>query len=533
MPHLESIKTNISVRTPGIIRFNGSPSAELFTKELEESVRGALEHNLSTEETSDFPKGFAVASLPGHPWDDTCWSRDAGVFLREAALWGYFNEAVLVAGHLLSHVEANPVGYYTYPMFFKHHEKNWGYEMDGTAAVVIGMARLWQRLDNGIAIKEKLYEFLAGERSPAAFILKRLKDEPLIGGSGEFGGGWGVEGNWYNVVQNGMLRQALLACAEVEDECGHDAKAQALRDGASALFGNILKHLVDEKDGSWLWCIDPHTLLPDEAALNHPLTSAAASVNGAGSCYADAEGLEPVAASWPGVAASKATLARVYNGSRTRREQHQKYGMCTFVDSEDTGWLPGWASWLSYCDCYAAEAMLLLDRTDLLDPTMNWIAAATYMGGSPSAGFIAKLALGEAEVDFTRPACDFWFTERNFSPDFKGERDIGCGKLNLINVAEPMKLARMMLGVDDRYSGEVYIVPRLPDSWTGLEAGNWPVKTARGVVRVDIAFEKKPGNKFTFRLTAVEGKAIHRLTVRFPGGARKTYEEASEILETV
>jgi hypothetical protein len=520
----------------GTIRFYGNQTAELFSKELDESLQGVIENSVIAYDASPFPKGFVRSSLPGHWWDDTSWTRDAGGILRELALWGRLEQAVLVAEFLRTHVGHNPEGYHTFPVYFRPGAQapgaDWGTEMDGTSAIVIGMVRLWQRLPAGHEMKDKLRRFLTGADSPIAYVVKKAGEHPLIAGSGEFGGGWGVEGEWYNIVTNNLVRQALLACAEVEEECGHPDKARVLHDTAARLGDNIQKHLVDAKDGSWVWCISPQTMTADAAVVNHPQVRGTASINGASSCYADAEGLEPIAAGWSGAAPARMTLDNIYNNYAVRKAQFEKYGMCTFVDFNERQPIPSYASWLSYCDCFAAQTMLLLDKTEALDKILTWIAATTYMEGSPTADFIRDLAQGKADVNpGERGRSRYWFTERNFSPDFTGERDIGCGKLNIVNVAEPMKLARLMAGIDDRYADTVRIVPRLPASWTGVECRNWPVKTKDGVVNLNLHFVKKPAGRFALRLEVEAGKSIPRLAVRFPDGTRKDYGPVAGTLE--
>ena len=506
---------------PASIKFYGHQSADLFSREIQESIKGVFNHNLVNSDVDQFPRGFVKTSLPGHPWDDTCWTRDCGIFLREAALWGHLDQAIIISDYLLTHVTKNPEGFYTYPMFLKGAEKGCGDELDGTAAIIIGMVRLWQRLPAGHNLKDQLYRFLSDQASPVAYISSKLDQHRLVAGSGEFGGGWGVDGEWCNVVQNSLLRQVLLVMAEVESENGNQATTLALQGKAARLLALITQNLVDPKDGSWIWCIDPHTMKPDLSVSLEPRVKGTASINGAGSCYADGEGLDPVGDTWPAAQNMIATLNKIYNQYPVREEQFAKYGMCTFVDADPSLPLPGYTSWLSYCDCYAAQILLLLDKTDLLDKVVTWITAATYMAGSPSADFIRELSQGNAAVDFNRSPSAFWFTERNFSPDYKGVKDIGCGKLNLVNVAEPMKLARLMLGIDDRYSEEVRMVPRLPDSWIGMQASNWLVKTKQGVVSVDVIFERNQEGGFDLQLTIEEGQIIPYIDVRFPDGTRK------------
>lgn len=518
---------------PATVRFYGSQSAKLFSREIEASVKGAIENNLFYAETAEFPKGFARSSLPGHPWYNTSWTRDAGTFLRELALWGYIDEAALVAEYLRTHVALNPDGYYTFPNYFKGKSDGWGVEMDGTSVVVIGMVRLWQRLPSDHDLKKKLQDFLTMDNSPVAYIVKKLHEQPLIDGSGEFGGGWMIKGRWYNIVSNILSHQALLVSAEMEEECGSMMKSQALRTSAAKLMENINKYLIDHIGGTWIWSISPVTMQPDSAVLNNMHVKGVASINGAMGSYADASGLEPVANGWTGIGPAFGTLKKIYTYP-IRKKQFEKYGMCTFLDSTSQSTpVLNYASWLSYCDCYAAQTMLLLDKTETLDKVMTWIAGATYMGGIPTVDFIQKLTLGKAKIVFNAPDSTFWFTERNFSPDYAGLIDRGCGKLNIVNVAEPLKLARIMLGIDDRFSDTVKIVPRLPGSWTGVEAFNWPVKTKTGVIHIDLTFEKRAGKQAVIQLKVRGNKTIPNLAVRFPGGTRKECSSVSGTLKLI
>ncbi len=495
-----------------VITFHGNQAAEMFSREVFESVRGALALNVQQEDDGSTPRGFAAASVQGRVWHDTCWTRDCGAFLRELALWGRTAQAQDVALYLMDHVSLSPEGYRVYPRYFRGRETGFGTELDGTAQIVTALVRLWQRLPGGAA-RSHIRTFLTSPTSPAAYMCHKLARQPLVEGSGEFGGGWCGAGEWYNVVQNMLVRQALLAMAEMRQECGEDAAAREDRACADALLTRM-DRILAAPDGGWRWCVHPQTLQEDDSLLGLPTIRGTAAINGAAAAFADAEGLLPDAAGPHRRGLS--TLRRVY-AMPARQSLYERFGMCAFVESPDEAYLPGRASWLSYCDCYAAETMLLWDDLSGLDTVMNWIAASTFQGGHPSADFLRAVRENRAQLDAAAPPDAFWFTERNFSPAFAGERDEGCGRLNLVNVAEPMKLARMMLGVDDRFGREVFIAPRLPASWIGVQASSFPVKAGRGVAFCDLLFEKSDG-KPALTLSVREG-VIQALAVRFPDGS--------------
>ena len=87
--------------------------------------------------------------------------------------------------------------------------------------------------------------------------------------------------------------------------------------------------------------------------------------------------------------------------------------------------------------------------------------------------------------------------------------------MNLVNVSEPLKVSRLMLGVDDSSFETIRMIPRIPDSWQGVEARNWPIRSRSGVVRADILFERKgTGGEFTLKFAP--GEEVDNLEVRMP-----------------
>ena len=104
---------------PGSLRFFGSTTADLFTREIEESFRGALRLNFVAEAGGGFPIGFVRASPPGQSWSDTMWTRDGGTFMRELTMWGNYEHAACLAECLGKLVEKNQEGFYSFPEYFR------------------------------------------------------------------------------------------------------------------------------------------------------------------------------------------------------------------------------------------------------------------------------------------------------------------------------------------------------------------------------------------------------------------------------
>jgi hypothetical protein len=488
------------------LRFFGSPDADLFTKELDESFQGVLEKNYYAQARDGYPAGFVSASLPGFPWAGTMWSRDGGTFMRELVMRGYYQHAALLAECLMHLVEKNQNGFYSFPEYFKGSQPGSGNEMDGTTSIVIGMVLLWERLPDGSPTRKDIQQFLFQEASPLNEIQFELREQPLVAGSGEFGCGLGVHGLCYNVAQNNLVRLALLAAARMADESGDGARAGEYRRSAARVSDAMNKYLVDQ-DGAWIWCIDTKTMKPNSLVLNAPGNKGIGSINGVASMYADVLGLQPLASSWTtDFQHSEKTFQQLYN-TPLRKTEFDHYGMWTQFDILAGGLLTS----PSYGQGYAIQTMLLFDNMAMAERALSWLVNATYRP--------------VAEYKLHRDSA-YYFYERTYSPDAVGKIPLeeGCGALNLVNVSEPMKVSRLMLGVDDHSLEETDIIPRIPPGWTGVEAHNWPIRTHTGIVRADILYQKSESGA-DFALTLPPGEQIDDLKVRMPAKSGFVWRE--------
>jgi hypothetical protein len=242
---------------PGCLDFSGNRTAELFTCEVRESLAGVLRHNLYGPERG-VDAGFLSASMPGRACAGQFWSRDGGTFVRELVHWGYFRTAAKVMDCALSLVEKNADGFFAFPMYWLPGQPASGHELDGTAAITIGLAHLCRRLETGDPRRECYYQFLHDASSPLAMLHQANAGRRLIAGHGEFGGGMGVDGLHCNAVQNGLCRLALMIAAEIEDEFGDHGTAARHRALALQIAQEMAKRLA-APDGGWLWCINADT----------------------------------------------------------------------------------------------------------------------------------------------------------------------------------------------------------------------------------------------------------------------------------
>lgn len=490
---------------PVMLRFYGSKDADLFTLELQASFDGVLKEDFYSSARDGFPAGFISASAPGRGWAGTMWSRDSGTFIRELVMRGYYEHASLLAECLINLVRKNPDGFYTFPRYFKASQPGWGTEFDGAGAIIIALTDLWERLPAGNPTRRHIQQFLFQDSSPVGYFRLALEKQPLIPGSGEFGCGMAIPGECYNVVQNALVMLSLKAVARMADETGDHAKAGECRRLADRISDGIELYLVGE-DGSWIWAINTTTLKPDPSILNNPVNLGTGSLNGVAAMYADVLGLLPLQSSWPGIEHSENTFSDLYE-TPVRKQQFMHYGIWTQTDKL----ADGLGSSPSYGQGYATQVMLLFDRLAMAGKALSWLSNATYR---PVDGYTLHRD------------SRYYFYERTYSPDAAGKitLDEGCGALNLVNVSEPLKISRLLLGVDDLDPATLLLVPRIPPQWKGVEAENWPLLTSRGIVRAHIRFERR-GTGAELSLQLATGEQIDHMRVRMPSRDGYTWHD--------
>ena len=506
---------------PGRLEFSGSPEAELFSREVAESLAGILRENLIPQRTPDgYPPGFVRASVPPRPWWDTMWTRDAGTFLRELVGWGYFEHAALVARCLIESVAQNAQGFCAFPEKLYPGKPEAGEEIDGTAAIVIGLVHLWRHLPPTHPFCATLRDFLHRPSSPVRYLQHQARVQGLIAGTGEFGPGCSVDGHYCSCVQNNLAMLALLAAAEMEAAAGEPALASDYRTTARGLSEKMLATML-YPDGSWMWGVRPEDHRPDPGILDEPVNRGTGLHNGVASMYADVLGLDPVGAGWPLAGPCWKTFERLLSAP-LRREQFERHG---FWPQWDPPFRGGLSSGPSYGEGYALQTMLLYDRLDLADRSLRWLARATFEATPQPFNALHR----------TSP---YHFYERTYSPDAPGrvEFEEGCGALNLVNVTEPLKIARLMLGVDLAADGEVRLFPRLPACISRITARQWPLRDGQTVVTADIDLVRQPGGALDVSVRALGQERISQLSLRYrlgEGTIAQTHHDVTELKVTL
>jgi hypothetical protein len=512
---------NLQSDSPGRLTFFGSADADLFTKEVNESFKGALALDYVSQPGGKYPLGFLNASPAGQPWYGTMWTRDAGTCMRELVYWGYYAHACQVAQCVMDFVGTNSDGFIAFPRYIDPQQGRLsGSEMDGQAATIMAMVALWERLPAADPFRARLYQFLHQASSPVRSLHHFMENGPLVPGSGEFGGGMNKDD--YNVVQNNLCALAFLSTAEMEEAMGDYATAKQWRKDAKTLFHNIGKYLIN-RQGSWIWGVDLKTLKPNHTDTDSATLGGSGGLNGVVSMSADVLGFDPTTWPWSGALVNgEKTFDELYAFPQ-RKEQFEKYGFWAQMNYTHQGLLTS----PSYGQGYALQDMLLFDRLDMADHGLDFLAQTTYKAPN----MVFKLDFKNKLYNYGRLS-PYYFYERMYAPEAKGkiEMTAGCGPLNLVNVSEPLKVARLIAGVDDTSLNEVRIIPRLPPSWSGYHLENWPILTRHGVVRADISYERKDG-AVNFVLQVKSGGAIPKLAVRLPGKNKPIWKRQDNVEE--
>ena len=314
-----------------------------------------------------------------------------------------------------------------------------------------------------------------------------------------------VSGDCVNLVQNNLVRLALDAVSRMEKALR--LTKQSVQDASLALkLRESMQRYLVAPDGSWLWAVDPQTLKAEPRVLMAKVNLGFGGMNGVASMSSDVLGMEPLATEPDVMRHSVKTFEKIYEEPE-RKQQFDRYGIWTQFDSIGGGALTS----PSYGQGYALQTMLLTDHLQMADKALRWLADATYQ------------PIPEYQLSRTSP---YFFYERYYSPLAVGRVNLaaGCGALNLVNVAEPLKVARLILGVDDSDPSTTVLLPRLPPSWKNMEAHNWPILTNHGVVRADISFTAS-GKGAVIRMTMRDKDSLTHLRVRMPSSVGYVWRE--------
>ena len=355
-------------------------------------------------------------------------------------MFGDFPRAVVHVRCLLNLLTTNAQGYFALPEHFEGTAPSGTLTAEeGTAALVMNLVMLWQRLCHAergahAAACEQWADFLSSPSSPVEFWHSLLDGDGdgkvgLVPGSGEFGGGCcavpGID-SWlyYNSVQNSAVANGLRAAAVFEATRGNSSAAARHSATAEKLRRSLERVLTNDTDGGWVWAVNTSTLKPDTLLLTNPANIGFAGVNELLAGLNDGPAAEWAVSqsSWPaGVERANRTFYRLLDAP-LRRQLWEQYGIYTQFDVlVQAGGAPGHGS-SAYGHDYALQVMLMQDELEMAGRGLALLANITHDAGQKYSAYN--------------------FFEQFAVPKSPNQARVGCGELNLVNVMAPIKIAR-------------------------------------------------------------------------------------------
>ena len=237
----------------GSLNFSSAASAwpALFAELAAASFDGAMSYDYSNPQ--GMPEGYIQSSPQPQPWWGTMWSRDAATFLRECVLWGDLLTASATAQVLMELAPLNSLGFFAFPGRFdllKLGDTSLS-EVDASAGIFISTALLWKRLPAHHPSRASLFDFLLGNRSIVRGFKAQLLRQPLVHGSGEFGGGAFTPGEWVNVAQNAFVAAAFDAAASISSSSGGGVDGDDWAADADSVRAAMLDIMINATTGGW------------------------------------------------------------------------------------------------------------------------------------------------------------------------------------------------------------------------------------------------------------------------------------------
>ncbi len=384
--------------------------------------------------------GFIDASFPRGIFYGGYWVADAGPTVLELAKWGYYDLAKQASNYY-----ANVADYYN--------------SDNGAAGLIFATMAYLMKTDNytGAYTADTWPKLKAG----LDYYSGQIDTNPY---HMVMGNNWETTSNGYGIYNNSIAYFALLAGAEAASRTGHASDAANWNSHAATLFNNINTYLKTTADVSWLGKTIPAN------TFRYGLSTSGGNVS---ECHAG----------WFGVGNQE----ELFYGMKGNAIPDWRTAVNTMLDYHSSNFWSDWKAYghnrgfgtdygvLSERGGWPVSAMLMGDRMDMVQKNMNHI-----IYNSTDLNF----ANDNEGVQETSP----WVLVREVDKDDDGitGADVGNGgeveDMNLVEYIITMKNVRLMAGIDDALSGSgnLVVMPRIPENWKGAKVNRWPVVYKNG-----------------------------------------------------
>ncbi|MCL5291836.1 MAG: hypothetical protein M1548_04805, partial [Actinobacteria bacterium] len=395
-------------------------------------------------------QGIGTWRTGAAPFYNQSWARDMGRSLLEMIRLGYLAKAEAGVKFVDSHLYDLPNGYPAInrdgrkvpphwttvvgdPLYGDKDGKGDGDQAnDGHGLLLLAHYRLWQEKGRDNIWLRDRWPFVQDAAEWFTFQL----DNPAFSRATEilYSESEAARDGGYDAYSNFIALKALEKSSEMAASLGQSEFAERWSVYAARLRRGMLRQLVvdDPKYGkvwkpvAWNWSYAHESLAPIIIS-------------------ADADGLELSTADPEMLAISLNTY-------------RQQKGYPNGLASPQT---------LGYGQSFLTQAALLADDVDSYTEAIANLARFIYYPGEKP--YIVP------EGVTIHPSGEYWY--RN--------GDLG----NAVHQAEVLKTISLMAGVDNLRSGDVRLVPRLPDGWTGMKVVGYPVNDGQAKLSFDLKRE--------------------------------------------
>jgi len=444
---------------------------------------------------ADFPAGFLHTSTDQHEgtcYYDQVWSRDGGRGLIELARFGYPEEARLVADYYLDHI--NGGHHWGRNVHVRFDDTLQGYEVCGNALILLGIINTWKVLKQDRSFGLSALLLL---RPVLQWLTLQMKQSPygcLLPCQTEMAGN-PEENDYavYAIYPNYAMAIALRSLGQMAEFLGDDT-AKLILSLASDLTNSINALLVSDgtlskaPSGVWRNGIDGRDGTSYDYSewdgtswpIYHWTRQAPFSVLSDAAGYALAGSLNRQVDR----NSFNYLLPKMNEGSFFRR-----YG---FVSNTCWSGMGGRHddTMCGYGQAHFTHAAMSMNHVNAYSLLLDGLARLAYDG------HVCMPMTHERNPFILHECFNFEHYEQGLDHTFGTWKDGRDGIIdnpgdegNLVQMAEGLKIFRMMVGLDD-YRDTLVISPKIGWDYDGVAVRGWPVSRGKEQGRIDLDYTR-------------------------------------------
>ena len=495
------------------LRFFGDASAEIMGTVFAENLADLLAK--VDDGKGSFPCGFMHTSTIPHEgtcYYDQVWARDAGRGVQELARLGFVSEAETVVDYFLSH---------------KNFGDHWGrlidrkvkedYELDGNTHILNGIVQTWIASGKNIELGRRY----VAECHEVFEWMQRCMDACPIGDlipcQSELAGNPCGDGPVYAIYPNYGAGTAMASFAAMANDCGLAEEAAFLKNLQQRLMRSVSSVLTSDgrretkvPRGVWLNGLTPEGKPYEEANFDarfaiHHWTRQLPFIQ---------ESDTPGFTTDSSVKETNKNSYAYIRHEMAKGEYFRKYGFVSNTCFTGAGGRHD-DTMCGYGQNYFTQAALYMDDVNTYGKCLEGIARLAYDGNviEPLSFEMSPFILHECfSFENYERALDHTFG--TYADPARHVADNPGDEGNLVQACETLKTLSSVVGLSVR-NGVLFVCPRLPWLWQGMELKNYPVYDEKGTCyRISMTYTHERWLR-QCRLTVTESDGLKKAKVRF------------------